>query len=264
MKRDSSWWALEIERIQFNRRAAWEGKEEHCIELGNALLKIEAGFGSVIRLRLPDVEREKCLDRLIEHVEGSVHSSGWFIGPGIQPADLEQLLLKRGFVPLFEWDGLLLEDLGGEMATNPDVEIEPLSWDNADEYATHCTEVTDPQFHAYLFASAQRFCAQPHREVEIFVARLHGHVAGYAVLRLEPNGVAYLGDAMTVPTFRKRGVYSSLVAHRLKVARAGGCLAAVTLAQRSTSAPILVRHGFTVVSRMIALTRKRAPSPAQM
>jgi hypothetical protein len=56
----------------------------------------------------------------------------------------------------------------------------------------------------------------PRQEVQIVVARLQGDVAGYAVLRLESNKVAYLRNAMTVPAFRNRGVYLSDVKRRMK------------------------------------------------
>jgi hypothetical protein len=260
MKHDRSWWAQEIERIVINRKAAWEGKQEQVIDLGNALLKVQPGFGMVMRLHFTGRDIEQRIDETIEQVERIVPRCGWGIGPSSQPADLEQRLNARGFITTLEWDGLVLEDLSTEIPRNPTVMIEPLSWQNAAEYATRCTEVNDAQFHASLLASAHRFLTMPHHEVQIFVARLDEEVAGYAVLRLEPNGVSYLCDAMTVPAFRRRGVYLSLVAHRLKVAEAAGCTTAVILAQTKTSAPILVRHDFIPVCRMVALTRKRSAS----
>jgi GNAT superfamily N-acetyltransferase len=94
--------------------------------------------------------------------------------------------------------------------------------------------------------------------VEILVARLEGEVAGYAVLRTEPTGVAFLCDAMTVPAFRRQGVYLSLVAHRLALARAGGCVAAATHAQVQSSAPILMKRGFRPISRVFGYSRPPA------
>ena len=100
----------------------------------------------------------------------------------------------------------------------------------------------------------------PTQEVQIEVARLDREIAGFCVLRIEPNGVAYLRNAMTVPAFRNRGVYLSLVAHRLAVARTMGCTSAVLQAQTVTSAPILIKRGFKPVCRFVGLARKRPAS----
>jgi GNAT superfamily N-acetyltransferase len=156
-----------------------------------------------------------------------------------------------------DFDGLVLDDLAMDITRNPDVVIEPLSWENAAEYATRCTDSTNPRFHEYLFASAQRYLQATSHEVQIFVARLGGEVAGYAVLRIESTGLAYFPAALAVKEFRWRGVYLSLVAHRLAVARAAGCTAAVIGAQTATAAPILTRRGFRPVCHFVALAPPR-------
>jgi hypothetical protein len=74
-------------------------------------------------------------------------------------------------------------------------------------------------------------------------------------LRNEPNGVAYLRNAETLPAFRGRGIYLTLINHRLQVARAAGCTAAVVQAQVQSSSPILRKRGFRRVSWLRALTR---------
>ena len=91
--------------------------------------------------------------------------------------------------------------------------------------------------------------------------RLGGEVAGYAVLRLEPTGIAYLKDAVTRPEFRRHGVYLALVAHRLTVARAAGGIAAVIQAQADTAAPILLKRGFRRVCRLVAFQCQAASRP---
>ncbi len=78
-------------------------------------------------------------------------------------------------------------------------------------------------------------------------------VAGCVVLRIEHNGVAYLRDAVTLPEFRGRGVYLTLVHHRLQVARAAGCTVAVVQAQVQSSSPILCKRGLRRVSWLRAL-----------
>ena len=160
-----------------------------------------------------------------------------------------------------EWDGLALEDLSLSLPITPGLVVEPLSWDNADAYATAIAGSRDSPRRTTLLADAHRFLQQSPQEVQICLARLDGEVAGYAVLRLEPNGVAYLRNAMTIPAFRQRGVYLSLVAHRLSTARMAGSTIAVLQAQHTTSSPILVKRGFVPVCRIVGLVRRRPPTP---
>ncbi len=149
-----------------------------------------------------------------------------------------------------------MDDLSQEWLCNPDVQIESLSWDNVDEYAKQCSGSNDPQHQARVFSNAHRYLQTSPRQVQIFVARLDGVVAGYAVLRIEPNKVANLCNALTAPEFRRRGVYTSLVAHRLTLAREAGCTAAIIMARTTTSSPILVKRGFVPVCRVSGYTRK--------
>src|SRR5581483_1428695 len=176
--------------------------------------------------------------------------------------DLEQRFLERGFAVEIEWEGLILDDLSIAIPVTSHLEIEPLSWCNADAYATAMAGSPASPHQKTLLANAHRFLQMSAHNVHIDVARLDGQIVGYAVLRIEPNGVAYLRNARTVPAFRRRGVYLSLVAHRLAMAQAAGCHAAVIQAQTKTSAPILIKRGFRPVCRLVGLARKRSEPAA--
>ena len=60
----------------------------------------------------------------------------------------------------------------------------------------------------------------------------------------QDHPIVLLGGAATLPEYRGRGVYTSLVAQRLKIAHDNGVQAAVISAVRSTSAPICQKIGF--------------------
>ena len=249
--------AEELELIIYAYSEAWEGKNERTLNLGEALVRAQPTHGMVMRLVFEPERVEGRLDGVIAQVTNDVGRCLWIIGPGTRPADLGQRLMARGFTVAMEYDGLVLDDLAIDVTRNPDVVIEPLSWTNAAEYATRCTDSTNPRFHEYLLASAQRYVQATPHEVQIFVARLGGEVAGYAVLRIEPTGLAYFPAALTVKPFRRRGVYLSLVAHRLAVATTAGCTAAVIGVQTATAAPILTRRGFRAVCHFLALAPPR-------
>ncbi len=262
MKQDHSFvLAQEVERTLYKFSPTWEGIDAQETDLGDAVLKAQPGFAAIMRLRLYPPHINEHLDILIEQVENKVPRCLWIIGPGTQPVDLEERLIARGFSLSMEWKGLALDDLSTEIPCNPDVRFEPLSWENAEEYATSLAN--DSSHRASLLASAHRFLRMPHQEVQIVIARLDKAFAGYAVLRIEANGTAYLRNAKTVPALRHRGIYLSLVAHRLATAKAAGCTAAVVQALTTTSAPILIKRGFTPVCRIVGLARKHVNSPTR-
>jgi GNAT superfamily N-acetyltransferase len=63
-----------------------------------------------------------------------------------------------------------------------------------------------------------------------YLARLNGQPAGYGRVQLR-GGVAYLGGAATLPEFRGKHIYSTLVHRRLEEARSRGYHLAVINAE---------------------------------
>ena len=252
----------ELERIIYAYSEAWEGRLETTVDLGAALLRIQPTYGTVARLAFPESDVKNRLDALIAEVQERAGRCLWIVGPGTQPAGLDRRLMSRGFTVFFDCDGLVLEDLTVHIPRSPEVVVEPLSRATVQDYAERCSDAPDPAWHRYLLESAYRYLNSPKREVEIYVALVGGEVAGYSVLRTEPTGVAYLANAMIVKEFRNRGVYSSLTAHRLDVARVAGCTVAFCAAQSKTSAPILIRRGFKPVCRFRYLVPPRTRDSA--
>ena len=88
-----------------------------------------------------------------------------------------------------------------------------------------------------------------------YVARIDGHVAGAASLRIDGD-IAQLAGAATLPAFRRRGVQTALLRHRLLEARDAGCtLAVVTTQPGSTSQANVQRRGFAVLYTRAILVR---------
>lgn len=257
---------MAMERAFTDRRYAWEGKPEVVTDLGDALVRAQGRTGgTVARLDLDPRRVEVRLDELIEEIEGAGRRCLWIVGPGTRPADLGERLVARGFVRQREWAGLALRAPWADVRRDPAVTVEPLSWDNVEDYAACLRPADDPAGRAHLLECAHRYLRLPERKVDVLVARLDGAVAGYAVLWAEPGGVGLLGDALTAPAFRRRGVYLALVARRLDLARAAGCVAVVTYARIDTSAPILTKRGFRERCRVVGYLHPReAPrSPAE-
>jgi len=80
-----------------------------------------------------------------------------------------------------------------------------------------------------------------------YLARIDGVAVGGASLRLD-GGIAQLTGAATLPSFRRRGVQSALLASRLADAAAAGCeVAVVTTEPGSKSQQNVQRQGFDLL-----------------
>src|SRR5262245_36345123 len=89
-----------------------------------------------------------------------------------------------------------------------------------------------------------------------YVARIDGQAAGAASMRIDGD-IAQLAGAATLPAFRRRGVQTALLRHRLLEARNAGCtLAVVTTAPGSTSQANVQRRGFALLYTRAILVRK--------
>ncbi|MFN7942262.1 MAG: GNAT family N-acetyltransferase [Thermoanaerobaculia bacterium] len=91
---------------------------------------------------------------------------------------------------------------------------------------------------------------------ERFLARREGQPAGGASFRLA-DGIAQLCGAATLPAHRRRGIQSSLLAHRLARAAAAGCdVAVATTLPGSKSQENMERHGFRLLYTRAVLVRE--------
>ncbi|HEX6481167.1 MAG TPA: GNAT family N-acetyltransferase [Ktedonobacteraceae bacterium] len=248
----------EIEHGLYGRTYTWEGKPERVLDLGEVVVHAQPNFALVLCLCFTSPQINQRLDHIIYQIEKHfVQRQLWVIGPHTQPADLEARLTARGFTRKSELKGLVLEDLSLWSANNPEVVVEPLSWENADAYAAMCSPDNNTARGAEQLLYAYRYLQSSPKEIHIFIARLEGRPAGYALLRLEPNGTANLCDAFTLPEARGRGVYLSLVAHRLAEACKHGSTLAVTRANTRTSAPILMKRGFTPICSFFVFNNQK-------
>lgn len=250
-----------IERGWYDRSYTWEGKPEEVFDLGEVVVRTQPGMAFALRPRFSSPQIEERLDEIIDQIQHLIQPCLWVIGPNTQPPDLQERLRARGFIAVRELQGLVLDDIAAWSTNNPEITVEPLSWENVEDYATLCsspnngvTLVRDEQL-----TYARRYLQFSKREIHIFIARLQGHAVGYALLRIDANETADLCEAFTLPEARGQGVYLSLIAQRLAWAKAQGCTYAVTRANTRTSAPILLKRGFESICRFAVLAHQPEP-----
>jgi GNAT superfamily N-acetyltransferase len=175
----------------------------------------------------------------------------WIIGPSSGPAQIEAALVARGLELSGEALGMAMmvpevpPALGVEGLT-----MEPLGPGNVDLYASVTTRAWEK---GAEFEDAVRFIADKavratDRPTRSFIARLRGEPVATSHLRLLPE-VGYMQGGAVLRGYRRRGIYGALLHHRLAVLREHGLDTAVIWADRTTSAPVCARHGFSEVTR---------------
>jgi hypothetical protein len=200
--------------------------------------------------RLRDDEADAIIRRLCDLYGGQGKPFGWYVGPNDTPTDLGQRLLGAGFRPLFEYAGLALTDLATPIRTNPAVRVEEIDGDAwRATNAMRATAFGVPL--EFMVGSAEVLIqGQATLHTRFYVAYVPEQadpVAFSQMMDVPGTPIVNLGGAATLPDYRGRGIYTSLVARRLADARAAGRQAAVIQAMRHTSAPICQKLGFDEV-----------------
>jgi hypothetical protein len=197
------------------------------------------------------------VDEVIAEVHAVLEERGrractWEVGSSARPFDLPERLLERGL----EWDepeplqiGMVLDQTPPPVAPGVEVRtVETLGDYAASERIAHeCFGIGPPSQEAIEGGFARY---EPHSSRR-YLASMGGEDAAGASATFTPHGVV-LNAGSTLPAFRGRGLYRSLVRARWDDAVAAGTPVLVTQAGRM-SHPILERAGFREVCRIRAL-----------
>jgi GNAT superfamily N-acetyltransferase len=176
---------------------------------------------------------------------------GWLVGPLSSPPDLPFRLEEAGLVKAVELAGMVHDDLGRFIPTNPavyiheatDADLEPAVQTLADAMGIS-PERTRAMTEA-LFLSPEPI---ERRVYLAFVEGVEHPVATAGMLYLPDLPMVLLLSAATMPDYRGFGIYTSLMARRLADAHRDGIEAAIIHAVRTTSAPICRKLGFVEVA----------------
>ena len=177
----------------------------------------------------------------------------WAIGPNTDAPGLASVLAGRGLHK--EIDALILTatiPIRGRLPEHDLRLVEELDERTATDAIRISRNRTADQVRARLEAR-MRYLRCPSRRGGGVVAYRRDLAVGHGAWRYGSDGeTVYLHRASTLQPHRRTGVYSAILAWRLDRAVKDGKTTAVVVAERSTSAPILMRKGFREVgSRQI-------------
>ena len=198
---------------------------------------------------------EQNADAVIQEVLDAYRSTGgagleWKLFGHDQPPDLGERLLAHGFEE-DEWEGLLMLDL----ANLPAVYQQPVTADirrlTTPEEISHVVQV-NAQVYDEDFSWLQRQLEENLATQPDFWAIYAAYVAGESVSAAWisfPKGSSFAGlwGGATLETYRKRGLYTQLVAVRAQEAIARG-YRFLTVDASDMSRPILLKRGFELLT----------------
>jgi hypothetical protein len=205
----------------------------------------------VLWTRFSAANAERGIDEVLEYFSKRRTGFTWTIRPDTTPNDLATRLEARGLLVEARtyWLAARLPIAG--LRTNPDIVVREV--DGA-EGMRHSIEVEHPDWvdarRALLLEERLAYVGCRGRRRHFAVAYLGGQAISAARWRLDSHRRAiHLSGAETLPEFRRRGAYSTLVDFRARTALEHGLRYATINADETTSAPILMKRGFISAGR---------------
>lgn len=193
--------------------------------------------------RWDESEVEQRITELLNHFRQRRQGFVWRLTDRSSPASLGERLAARGFIREMDCQMLVAPLPIAGLQVNPAVRVEEIV-DRAG--MADALRVQFPQWDAARLAPrlddrVRALGTDQHFAVAYLESRPVG-IARWLVHRAV--GAVEFNGAETLANYRERGVYSTLVAFRTAHAARAGCTVAGTNADRSTSAPILLKRGF--------------------
>ncbi len=193
-----------------------------------------------------DEEADDRIKELMDWYRAKGLGMQWTVGPFDSPADLGERLQRHGFVRA--GDQALMARFGLEhlddIPTNAEIEVIPLKeaphlWEDSLQINATAFQWPYEQTENEREGWFEDLESEPIRSV---MALVDGKPVADAHLYLQ-SGVAYLGGAATLPEYRNRKIYSTLLRRRLEIARNEGYEVAVIHAE-PMSRRVVSRFGF--------------------
>ncbi|MHA1200343.1 MAG: GNAT family N-acetyltransferase [Candidatus Heimdallarchaeaceae archaeon] len=211
-------------------------------------------YNQVGMSRLPDDQVENTIQNVIKtYTDLGLTRIGWFVSPQSKPDNLPKFLEKYGFrkdIPVWGMFRSMTDPL--DISITDEFEFKDYTVQEAMKL------FDDPEFCRMVelsyglpegSANVLRlgFAIASHLEHTSFVAyekETNKAVAFGAIVYVPNTNIALLGGAATLPEYRKRGIYSSMLKIRYEKAKQDNKSNLILQAKEATSAPIAAKNGF--------------------
>lgn len=242
--------ADEAERVAIDDEPECEGTER--VDRGDVRYKLGSDPSpwntGVEWARWRPAEVEARATEVLALLRAHTPSFTWAVGPNTDAPGLASVLSSRGLRK--EVDALLLTatiPIRGRLPAHDLRLVEERDERTVSDAIRIDRELTADELRARV-ERRMRYLRCPTRRGGGVVAYRRDLAVGYGRWRYGTDGATvYLHTAHTLRPHRRTGVYAAILAWRLDKAVKDGKTIAVVMAERSTSAPILMRKGFREV-----------------
>ena len=221
------------------------------VERGRGYVRSVGSENVVLWFDLAVRGAQDLVDEQVRYFDARAVPFEWKVYEHDRAGDLADRLVAAGFTPA-PAETLMIRDLGGplpEPPRPPGVTIRRVASEREFEEFAQVTTAAFEDDHASRIADLRGRISDP--AVALFVAYVGGEPASTGRVELPPGAsIAGLWGGGTVPRFRHRGLYRTLVAARAELARSRG-FRYVIVEAAETSRPILHRLDFTPLARVV-------------
>lgn len=215
-------------------------------------LRPRPGMSFILYSDLDEATADATIDAQLAYFEKNNLKMEWKVFGHDRPADLAQRLIARGFAPEEE-DAIMVLDVASAPASllaEPAVDVRRLT-DPAQlaDVVTVLEAVWAEKFN-WVYERLGRHMAIP-GYLSIYVAYVDEQPAAVAWTYFNAGSFAGLWGGSTLSPYRRRGLYTALLAARVREARARG-VPYLTVDAGSMSRPIVERHGFQLLTTSVS------------
>jgi len=207
--------------------------------------------GWVTLTRLGDRKLDDLIRSEVEHFEALGQNFEWTVFEHEPPEDLKEQLVVRGF-ELDETESILGLDLHASPSPGPKTGSHELRRITNPEQVRDVVAVHEQVWgtdHPWLGRKLADDLRSIPEQLSVYVGYVEGVAACAGWIYFRPNRqFASLWGGSTLAAFRRRGLYTSLLAARMDEARERG-VRFLTIDARSMSRPIAQKFGFVVLTR---------------
>lgn len=213
------------------------------------------GSNGVGGVRWTAEEADARIEEMIDFFRQRNAGFTWYVGPYDTPSDLRERLERHGVLLAGDQAMMALKGLNNlDIPVNPDLEIQEITGPDPEaveailSIIATCFHWTQEQVDEHRPGMLERLANPEFRKKEkSYLARLDGKPVADAHLNFR-GGTAYLGGASTLPEYRNRRIYSTLLRRRLEDARKEGYHIAAIHAE-PMSRRVVSRYGFKEYAR---------------
>ncbi|MCF6138863.1 GNAT family N-acetyltransferase [Pseudalkalibacillus berkeleyi] len=220
------------------------------VERDELLMYKTEGSNSILSNKVAKFDTDENVERLYDQVRSfyGEKAFSWWIGPDSKPDHLASFLQDKGFTYEDTYYGMVLPVNENSRKNKDEYDvIEVESEKDVRNYVEVGAQIWnyDEATIAHLVKQRLSYVKDENRRGGLLIMLDGDEPVGHAGYRFSADGVAmYLAGSGVIPQYRKQGIYRSLLAKRMELARLNSAKYIVTQARKDNSEPVLRKLGF--------------------